>query len=191
MSSPSLASLTAGHARSAASARAAGIAFVALALVVLAFAILPFDRALVCAVTATVLVVLAAIDIERGIIPNRIVLPAAAAVAVMNVALFPGRALEWLLVPLVACVALAIPALVGRNWLGMGDAKLVLLLGAALGWGVVGAVMLAFVCTLPVSALLVIRRGLVARRASLAFGPFLALGALLVMFGPTLAGFSS
>jgi leader peptidase (prepilin peptidase)/N-methyltransferase len=164
---------------------------VALALAVLAFAILPFDRALVCAVTAAVLVVLAAIDIERGIIPNRIVLPAAGAVAVMNVGLFPGRALEWLLVPLVACVALAIPALVGRNWLGMGDAKLVLLLGAALGWGVVGAVMLAFVCTLPVSVLLVIRRGLEARRASLPFGPFLALGALLVMFGPTLAGFSS
>jgi leader peptidase (prepilin peptidase)/N-methyltransferase len=91
---------------------------------------------------------------------------------------------------LIAAVVLAIPSLMGRNWVGMGDAKLALLLGAALGWGVIGAVALGLVCTLPFSMLMIARRGLDARHATFPFGPFLALGALLVMFGPTLAGVS-
>ena len=65
--------------------------------VALAFATLPLDRALVAAFAAAALVVLSAIDIERGIIPNRIVLPAAAIVLVAQIALFPGHALEWAL----------------------------------------------------------------------------------------------
>src|SRR5439155_7638885 len=101
-------------------------------LVVLAFASFPLDRALVAACLAAVLVVLAATDIRRGIIPNRIVVPASGLILLAQVALFPDRAQEWILAGLVAAVALAIPPLLGRAWMGMGDAKLALLLGVGL-----------------------------------------------------------
>ena len=84
-----------------------------------------------------------------------------------------------------------IPQLLGRAWMGMGDVKLALLLGAALGWGVVGAVLMAFLCTLPGDLLVLIRHGMAARKTTIPFGPFLALGALIVLFGPYLAGLST
>jgi prepilin signal peptidase PulO-like enzyme (type II secretory pathway) len=155
-------------------------------VVVLAFTTLGLDRAIVAAFTSAVLVVLSTIDIQRRIIPNRIVLPAAAVVWVMQIALFPGQALEWTLAAILAALALFIPQLLGRSWMGMGDVKLALLIGAALGWGVVGAVLLAFLCTAPVSIVVLIRGGMAARKTSIPFGPFLSLGALLVFYGPHL-----
>jgi len=153
-------------------------------VVVLAFASMPLGRAIVSALAAAVLVALAAIDVERGIIPNRIVLPAAAVVLVANLAIFPSRASEWVLAALIAGVVLSLPALFGRNWMGMGDAKLALLIGAALGWGVVGAVLIGLLCSFPAALFVVGRGGLAARKATIPFGPFLVAGALIVMFIP-------
>ena len=155
-------------------------------VVVLAFASMPFDRAVVSALAAAVLVVLAAIDAQRGIIPNRIVLPAAAIVLVANIAIAPSRAAEWVLAALIAGVVLSLPALFGRNWMGMGDAKLALLIGAALGWGVVGAVLLGLLCTFPAALFVLGRGGIAARKSTIPFGPFLVAGALIVMFAPHL-----
>jgi prepilin signal peptidase PulO-like enzyme (type II secretory pathway) len=155
------------------------------------FATLPLDRAVVTAFAAAVLVVLSAIDLERGIIPNRIVLPAAAVVFVAQIALFPDRALEWALAAILAPLVLMIPQLLGRSWMGMGDVKLGLLLGAALGWGVVGAVVIALLCTFPVALLVLIRGGMAARKKTIPFGPFLSLGALIVLLGPHLVGLST
>ena len=149
---------------------------------------LPLDEAVVAALASAALIVLSAIDIERRIIPNRIVLPAAAVVLVANIALSPGQTLDWVLAPIIAAVVLMIPQLLGRSWMGMGDVKLALLLGAALGWGVVGAILLAFVCVLPVALLLLIRDGLSARKTMIPFGPFMALGGLIILFLPAFVG---
>jgi prepilin signal peptidase PulO-like enzyme (type II secretory pathway) len=159
-----------------------------VAVVALAVAKLPLDRALVAAFAGTVLVVLSAIDLERGIIPNRIVLPAAGVVLIAQVALFPGQAFEWVVAAILAALVLMIPQLLRRSWMGMGDVKLALLLGATLGWGVLGAVFLAFMCVFPVALLLLIRHGSAARRMTIPFGPFLSLGGLIVLLGPHLAG---
>jgi prepilin signal peptidase PulO-like enzyme (type II secretory pathway) len=157
-------------------------------VVAVAGATLPLDRAVVGAFAAAVLVVLSAIDLERGIIPNRIVLPAAGIVLLAQVALFPSRTPEWVLAPMLAAVVLMIPQLLKRAWMGMGDVKLALLMGATLGWGVFGALFMAFVCVFPVALLLLIRDGAAARKRSIPFGPFLSLGALIVLFAPHLAG---
>ncbi len=143
-------------------------------------------RSLVAAIAGAALIVLAAIDIEQRIIPNRIVLPAAAIVLVVNLSLSPGHAAEWILAPLAVAVVLMVPQLLGRAWMGMGDVKLALLLGAALGWGVVGALLLSFVLVLPVALLLMFRGGLEARKAMIPFGPFMALAGLILLFVPTL-----
>ena len=161
------------------------------AVVVLAFASLPFDEAVVAAFAGTVMVVLAAIDIERGIIPNRIVLPAAGIVLLAQIALFPDRTVEWVLAALISAFVFMIPQLLGRAWMGMGDAKLALLLGAALGRGALGAVLIAFVCVFPVALAVLVHDGITARRRTIPFGPFLSLGGLIVLFGPHLAGLST
>jgi leader peptidase (prepilin peptidase)/N-methyltransferase len=160
----------------------------ATVLVVLSFAIMSPSHALVAAGTAATLVVLSAVDIERGIIPNRIVLPAAAVVLVAQIALFPDHAAEWALAALLAAVFFIVPHLLSRSWMGMGDVKLALLLGAALGWQVAGAVVLAFLCLFPVALLMLFRGGLAARKTTLPFGPFLSLGALIMLFVPYLTG---
>jgi leader peptidase (prepilin peptidase) / N-methyltransferase len=163
---------------------ASGIA----AVIALACATLPLDRAVVAAFTGAVLVLLSAIDLERGIIPNRIVLPAAAVVLVMQIALFPDQALEWTLAPILMALVFMVAHMINPTWMGMGDVKLTLLLGAALGWGVVGAVLIGFLCTFPVALVVLVRGGLAARKTTIPFGPFLSLGALIVLFGPHLLG---
>lgn len=160
-------------------------------LSVWAFGTFALDRAVVVAFVAGVLAVVSVIDVQSGLIPNRIVLPAAAVALALQLVLFPGQAAACALAALAASLAFLVTHMVERSWIGMGDVKLALLMGAALGWGVVGAVLLAFVCVLPAALVVLLRGGLGARKATLPFGPFLALGALLVMFGPQLVGLSS
>ena len=168
------------------------VAPLAIAAAAFAFAIFPFDAsAFIAAFLAAVLVVLSATDIERGIIPNRIVLPATAVVLLARIAFYPGRALEWVLASVLAALALLLPRFINASSFGMGDVKLAMLIGAALGWGAALALPVAFLCVFPVALLTLIRGGLAARKQTLPFGPFLALGALIVFFVPHLAGFAT
>lgn len=138
-------------------------------------------RALVAAVTAVVLVVLAATDVEHRVLPNRILLPAIGVVLALQIAFFSDRALEWLLAGLAAAAFLALPLVVRRDAMGMGDIKLAVLLGAATGWAVFGAIVIGCLAMVPV-ALWMLRRDGTIRNATLPFGPFLAFGALVVVF---------
>jgi leader peptidase (prepilin peptidase) / N-methyltransferase len=158
------------------------LAPVIAALGVLAFATLPWQRAVVGAVLAAALVVVSAIDIEARILPNRIVLPATGAVLSLQLALRPEHAAAWALAALAAALVLAIPHLLGRAWMGMGDAKLALLIGAGLGWQVFGALVVALACVFPVALAVLVKGGLEARKTTIPFGPFMALGALIVLF---------
>jgi leader peptidase (prepilin peptidase) / N-methyltransferase len=145
-------------------------------------------EALLAAFVAAVLVVLAAIDLERRIIPNRIVLPAAAVALLAHIALTPGHASQYALAALLAALFLFLPRLLSANTMGMGDVKLGLLIGAALGWGAASALALGFLFVFPVALAMVIRGGAAARRATIPMGPFLALGALVALLGPGLVG---
>jgi leader peptidase (prepilin peptidase) / N-methyltransferase len=161
----------------------AATALLAASLVALSFARFGLGgEAFVAAFVAAVLVVLSAIDLERRILPNRIVLPSAALVLAAQSALFPDRALEWLLAALGASLFLLLPLFVNPAGMGMGDVKLALLLGAALGKGVVTALVIGFVAVVPVAAYLLLRHGTSARKAAIPFGPFLAFGALVALF---------
>jgi leader peptidase (prepilin peptidase)/N-methyltransferase len=160
-----------------------------VAAVALALGAYPLGgTALLAAFVGAVLVVLAAIDLERRIIPNRIVLPAAALVLLGRIALTPGDASQYTLAALLAALFLFLPRIFSREALGMGDVKLGLLIGAALGWGAASALALAFLFVFPVALAIVIRGGAVARRKTIPMGPFLALGALVALLGPGLAG---
>jgi leader peptidase (prepilin peptidase)/N-methyltransferase len=148
---------------------------------VLSFAMLGLHpRTFLVAFTAGVLAVLGAIDIAHRVLPNRIVLPATAVVLAAQTGLAPDRAPEWLLAGLAAAAFLGLPLLIRRDAMGMGDIKLALLLGAATGWAVFGAIVIGCLAMIPVAVLMIARNGSI-RGATVPFGPFLALGAILVM----------
>ena len=71
-----------------------------------------------------VLVAISAIDIEHRIVPNRIVLPAAAVVLVARTLVDPS--VEWLVAGLGASLFLFVAALAYPKGMGMGDVKLAL-----------------------------------------------------------------
>jgi prepilin signal peptidase PulO-like enzyme (type II secretory pathway) len=165
------------------------VRFAAAAMAGLAFAAYPFGgRAAVAGLVAAVLVVIATIDVRTLTIPNWIVLPATALVLLADTVLMPGRALECALAALLAGVVLLLPNLINSSWMGMGDVKLGLLLGATLGWSVLAALEIAFVAVLPFAFAVVVRRGRQARSAALPFGPFMAFGALVVLIVPRFMG---
>ena len=137
-------------------------------------------EAVVVAFFCVVLVVISAIDIEHRIVPNRIVIPAAAIVLVAQTALHPS--LEWLLGALGASTFLFVAALVYPKGMGMGDVKLALLLGAMLGRDVTVGLMIGFLAALVPAAVLALRHGSKARMIAIPFAPFLAFGAAVALF---------
>jgi leader peptidase (prepilin peptidase) / N-methyltransferase len=131
------------------------------------------------------LVAVSATDLEYRIIPNRIVLPAAAIVLVANTALHPSP--EWAIAALGASGFLFAAALAYPKGMGMGDVKLALLMGAALGRNVPVALMIGMVAALVPGIWLIARHGRAARKMGIPFGPFLAFGAAVALFaGPAL-----
>ena len=136
--------------------------------------------AAVAAFFCAALVAVSATDLEHRIIPNRIVLPAAAIVLVAQTALHPS--IEWTLGALGASGFLFLAALAYPKGMGMGDVKLALLMGAMLGRYVSVAMMLAMIAALVPSVYLLARHGAAARKMGIPFGPFLALGSVVALF---------
>ena len=137
-------------------------------------------RAAVAAFFCAVLVALSAIDLEHRIVPNRIVLPAAVVVLLAQTALEPSP--EWALAALGASLFLLVAALAHPAGMGMGDVKLALLLGAALGKAVPIALMAGMLAALVPSIVLLARHGAGARKMGIPFAPFLALGGIVALF---------
>jgi leader peptidase (prepilin peptidase)/N-methyltransferase len=136
--------------------------------------------ALLASFFCAVLVVISATDLEHRIIPNRVVVPAAAVVLVAQTVLHPSP--EWALGALGASGFLFAAAVVYPAGMGMGDVKLALLMGAMLGRVVPVALMLGMVLALVPSVVLLARHGAAARKMGIPFGPFLALGSVLALF---------
>jgi leader peptidase (prepilin peptidase)/N-methyltransferase len=133
---------------------------------------------LIAASTTAVLVVLSLIDIESRRLPNNIVLPTAALVLAARLATAPGHWGAWLGASIGAAALLFVLAVVYPAGLGMGDVKLALLLGAALGGAVLPALFLGTLAGAAAAVVVLGRRGLQARRTTMPYGPFLAFGAI-------------
>ena len=136
-------------------------------------------RGAIAAFFAVVLVLVAAIDFERRIIPNRIVLPAIAIVLFAQIALYPGQWLEWILAAVGTGLFFLLPLLVYPSGMGVGDVKLGVLLGAALGKAVMGALFVGLAAGFVVAVFILVRKGGAGRKTAIPFGPFLAFGALV------------
>ena len=139
-------------------------------------------EAFVAAYFCAVLVVLSAIDAERRILPDVIVLPSFALVLAAHIALEPERAVELVAASLGASAFLFLALLAYPKGMGMGDVKLALLLGAGLGASVVVGMMIGMLSALVYSTVLFARHGMAARKMAIPFGPFLAFGAIVALF---------
>jgi leader peptidase (prepilin peptidase) / N-methyltransferase len=143
-------------------------------------------RAAIAAGVCAVLVAISVIDAEHRIIPNSIVLPAAVVVLVANTIRLPSVA--WTLAALGGSLFLLIAALAYPAGMGMGDVKLALLIGAALGPTLPIGLLLGMLTALVPAVVLLARHGAAARKMAIPFGPFLAVGCVVTLFagGPLL-----
>jgi leader peptidase (prepilin peptidase) / N-methyltransferase len=155
---------------------------VSVALAGVVFARYGFTAAgTIAACTTAVLVVLSAIDIESHRLPNRIVLPAAVLIVLARLATAPGHWAVWIGAAIGAAAFFLVFALAYPAGLGMGDVKLALLLGAALGSAVIPALLLGTLAGAAAAVVLLVRHGTEARRRAIPFGPFLAFGAIATL----------
>jgi leader peptidase (prepilin peptidase)/N-methyltransferase len=137
--------------------------------------------AVVNAYFCAVLVVLSAIDAERRILPDLIVLPSFVLVLGANIALQPDKWVEYVGSAFGASLFLFLALVAYPRGMGMGDVKLALLLGAGLGKLVGVGLMIGMISALVASTILFAQHGLGARKMAIPFGPFLAFGAIVAL----------
>lgn len=118
-------------------------------------------------------------DLERRIIPNRVLAAAAALGALIAVIADPGSALERIVAALGAGGVLFLSALAYPRGMGLGDVKLAATMGLFLGIAVVPAMLVALAAGAATGLALIARDGAAARKRAIPFGPFLALGGVL------------
>lgn len=140
----------------------------------------PTLEGIAAAIFCLALVIVTAADLEYRLIPNRVVLPASVVVLALQTGADPGP--EWALAALGAGFGMFVVAFVYPAGMGMGDVKLAVLMGAALGRGVVPALMLGMVLAVVPAIGVLVRHGKAGRTMGIPFGPFLALGSLVVLF---------
>ena len=137
-------------------------------------------RTVAAAIGCGALVVVTATDIERRIVPNRVVLPAAAAVLAVDTLWHPSP--TWAIGALGMAGFLFLAALAYPGGMGMGDVKLALLIGALLGRTTPVAFILTLLLALVPTVFLIARHGRGARRLAIPFAPFMAAGAVITLF---------
>jgi len=155
---------------------------VGLGLGFLATALVLWDQPAQLALGLVFVSTLAAItltDLERRIIPNRILLVSALAALGIVVLADPGSLPERVLAAAAAGGLLLIASLAYPSGMGMGDVKLAALMGFYLGESVAPALLVGFLAGALVGVAMIAREGAAARKKGIPFGPFLALGGIV------------
>lgn len=127
---------------------------------------------------ATMLLAITLTDLERRIIPNKILLVGAIAGLALAAATDPGSLLERTIAVAAAGGLLFAIALAYPRGMGMGDVKLAAVMGLYLGRSVAPALLIAFAAGAFFGLALIALRGAAARKQAVPFGPFLALGGM-------------
>lgn len=127
----------------------------------------------------TVLAAITLTDLERRIIPNKILLVGAiAAVAVAAIG-DPGSLPVRLIAGAGAGGVLFLVALAYPRGMGLGDVKLAATMGLFLGRNVIPAIFVALLAGSLVGLVIIAREGASGRKRAIPFGPFLALGGVV------------
>jgi leader peptidase (prepilin peptidase)/N-methyltransferase len=130
-------------------------------------------------VFVTTLLAVTLTDLERRIIPNKILVVAAALAVVLAATTDLGSMPERLAAGAAAGGLLFLAALAYPRGMGLGDVKLAATMGLFLGRNVVPAIFVALLAGSLVGLAMIARHGTAARKQAIPFGPFLALGGVV------------
>lgn len=162
---------------------AVGAAFAATALVL-------YDDPAKLALGLVFVAMLAAVtltDLERGIIPNAILLVGSVIGVGIVAATDPGSLPERAIAAAAAGGFLLVALLLHPRGMGMGDVKLAAVMGLFLGSSVGPAMLVALGAGAVVGVAIMLSQGAGARKKAIPFGPFLALGSVVgLLVGPEL-----
>jgi Type II secretory pathway, prepilin signal peptidase PulO and related peptidases len=132
-------------------------------------------------VFVTMLVAIALTDLERRIIPNKILVAGAIACVAIALPTDPAGMPERLIAAAAAGGLFFLAALAYPAGMGLGDVKLAAVMGLFLGRSVAPAIFVALLAGSLVGVALIARHGAQGRKMAIPFGPFLALGGLVGM----------
>lgn len=137
-------------------------------------------QSVLCGLLVLVLVPCTVVDIERRIIPNLITGPGAIAALVLGTALDPAGEPHRLMWAAIAGGFLLLAALAYPAGMGMGDVKLLGLMGLCLGSAALVGLFIALLGQIGAGVVLAARKGVrAAGKTTLPFGPYLAAGGIV------------
>lgn len=153
-----------------------------LGLLFAATVLVYWDEPAEAAIGLVFLTMLAAVtltDLERRIIPNKILLAGTILCLAIAVPTDPGGLSERAIAAAAAGGLLFATALIYPQGMGLGDVKLTATMGLFLGRAVAPALLFALLAGSVVGLALIARHGSEARKMTIPFGPFLALGGVV------------
>jgi leader peptidase (prepilin peptidase) / N-methyltransferase len=146
-------------------------------LVVLVEGIEP--EALLGIVFVLLLVPITLIDLDHGIIPNKLTLLGSVLGFTLVAVFFTDELVEHVVAAVLAGGFLLLAAVVYPAGMGMGDVKLAFVMGLFLGRAVAPAMFVAFLTGSIVGIAMMARYGAEARKRTIPFGPWLAFGGVV------------
>lgn len=156
----------------------------AVAAVVAAAALIHHDHPAEIAIDlvfATMLAIVTLTDLERRIIPNKVLLAGAVICILIAAPTDSGSLPERFIAAAAAGGLLFVTALAYPKGMGLGDVKLAATMGLFLGRAMAPALLAALLSGSVIGLALIARHGARARKMAIPFGPFLALGGVLGM----------
>jgi leader peptidase (prepilin peptidase)/N-methyltransferase len=130
-------------------------------------------------VFVTMLAAITLTDLDRRVIPNKVLLVAAVAGVAIAAVGDPSSLPERAIAAAAAGGGLFLVVLAYPRGMGLGDVKLAAVMGLFLGRNVVPAILVALLAGSIVGLALIARDGAAARKRAIPFGPFLALGGVV------------
>jgi leader peptidase (prepilin peptidase)/N-methyltransferase len=130
-------------------------------------------------VFVTMLVAVTLTDLERRLIPNKILIVAALIGVTIAAVGDPGSLPERAAAAAAAAGLFFLAALAYPRGMGLGDVKLAATMGLFLGRDVAAAILVALLAGSAVGLALIARHGAGARKRAIPFGPFLACGGVV------------
>jgi len=138
-------------------------------------------EAVIGLVFVTALAIVTLTDLERRIIPNKVLIASAVVCLAIALPTDPGGVPERLIAAAAAGGLFFLAALAYPAGMGLGDVKLAATMGLFLGRAVGPAILIALLAGSLVGIALLVRHGSRARKMAIPFGPFLALGGVVAL----------